>query len=62
VGEMRAVEPGRYEVRVADARRVPELAEVVIRHGGRLHAMVPQRESLEDFFIRTVTGEGGTVG
>jgi ABC-2 type transport system ATP-binding protein len=43
-----------YTVRVADARRVPELAEAVVRHGGRLHAMVPQRESLEDFFIRTV--------
>jgi hypothetical protein len=26
----------------------------VVRHGGRLHAMIPQRESLEDFFIRTV--------
>jgi ABC-2 type transport system ATP-binding protein len=55
VGEVRELGPGRYEARVADARRVPELAEIVVRCHGRLHAMVPQRESLEDFFIRTVT-------
>ena len=55
-------EPGMFEVRVADARRVPELAGAVVQHGGRLHAMIPQRESLEDFFVRTVTEaeeEGG---
>ncbi len=57
IGETRELAPGRYEVRVVDARRVPELAESVIRHGGRLHALTPRRESLEDFFIRTVTGE-----
>jgi ABC-2 type transport system ATP-binding protein len=55
VGEMREPTPGLYEVRVADAGRVPELAEAVLGHGGRLHAMVPRRETLEDFFIRTVT-------
>ena len=55
VGEVREKGPGEYEVRVAEARRVPELAEVVVRCGGRLHAMIPQRESLEDFFIRAVT-------
>jgi hypothetical protein len=27
----------------------------VVRHGGRPHALIPQRESLEDFFVRTVT-------
>jgi hypothetical protein len=56
VGEMREPSPGSYEVRVAEASRVPELAEAVLQHGGRLHAMVPRRETLEDFFIRTVTG------
>jgi ABC-2 type transport system ATP-binding protein len=55
VGELQEKGAGMYEVRVADARRVPELADAVVRHGGRLHAMVPQRESLEDFFVRTVT-------
>jgi ABC-2 type transport system ATP-binding protein len=54
VGAVAVMAPGRFEVRVEDARRVPELAEAVLRHGGRLHALVPQRESLEDFFIRTV--------
>jgi ABC-2 type transport system ATP-binding protein len=57
IGEARELEPGRWEVRVADARRVPELAEAVVRHAGRLHAMMPQRESLEEFFIRTVSEE-----
>jgi ABC-2 type transport system ATP-binding protein len=57
VGAARELEPGRWEVRVADARRVPELAEAVVRHGGRLHAMRPQRESLEEFFIRTISEE-----
>jgi ABC-2 type transport system ATP-binding protein len=56
VGPVRDVEAGLVEVRVADPRRVPELADAVVRHGGRLHAMVPQRETLEEFFIRTVTG------
>src|SRR5947209_2651624 len=55
VGELQEKGAGMYEVRVADARRVPDLADAVVRHGGRLHAMVPQRESLEDFFVRTVT-------
>jgi ABC-2 type transport system ATP-binding protein len=56
IGEVREIELGRWEVRVADGRHVPELAEAVVRHGGRLHAMVPQRESLEEFFIRTIIG------
>ncbi len=62
VGEVREKGPGEYEVRVAEARRVRELAEVVVRHGGRLHAMIPQRESLEDFFIRAVTAAEEETG
>jgi ABC-2 type transport system ATP-binding protein len=55
IGELQEKGAGEYEIRVADARRVPELADAVVRHGGRLHALVPQRESLEDFFVRAVT-------
>jgi len=54
IGELQEKGAGMYEVRVPDFRRVPELADAVARHGGRLHALVPQRESLEDLFVRTV--------
>lgn len=37
---------------------VPDLAEAVIASGGRLEALVPQRESLEDMFVRVVEGSG----
>jgi hypothetical protein len=36
---------------------IPDLAEAVVKNGGRLLSMVPQRESLEDFFIRVVEGK-----
>jgi ABC-2 type transport system ATP-binding protein len=55
VGELQEKGGGFYEIRVGDARRVPELADAVVRCGGRLHSMIPQRESLEDYFVRTVT-------
>ena len=32
----------------------PDLAAAVVHHGGRLLALIPQRESLEDLFIRVV--------
>ena len=37
--------------------RVPDLAEAVVRSGGRLRSMNPMRESLEDLFIRVVETE-----
>jgi ABC-2 type transport system ATP-binding protein len=33
---------------------IPELAEAVVKNGGRLLSLIPQRESLEDLFIRVV--------
>ena len=39
---------------------VPDLAEAVIKSGGRLLSLVPIRESLEDLFIRVV--EDGSAG
>jgi ABC-2 type transport system ATP-binding protein len=35
---------------------VPDLAEAVIASGGRLQALIPQRETLEDMFVRVVEG------
>jgi ABC-2 type transport system ATP-binding protein len=37
---------------------VPDLAEAVIASGGRLQALIPQRETLEDMFVRVVEGSG----
>jgi ABC-2 type transport system ATP-binding protein len=42
-------------VEVADAARVPDLAEAVVHSGGRLLSMVARRETLEDMFVRVVT-------
>jgi ABC-2 type transport system ATP-binding protein len=49
---------GSLHVEVADAGRIPDLAEAVVRSGGRLLSMVARRETLEDLFVRTVTDEG----
>jgi ABC-2 type transport system ATP-binding protein len=38
--------------------RVPDLAEAVIASGGRLESLIPQRETLEDMFVRVVEGSG----
>jgi hypothetical protein len=38
--------------------RVPDLAEAVVASGGRLEALIPQRETLEDMFVRVVEGSG----
>ncbi|HEX5322341.1 MAG TPA: ABC transporter ATP-binding protein, partial [Capsulimonadaceae bacterium] len=36
---------------------IPELAEAVVKNGGKLMSLIPQRESLEDLFIRVVEGK-----
>jgi ABC-2 type transport system ATP-binding protein len=50
---------GLARVEVADAARIPDLAEAVVRHGGRLLSMVARRETLEDMFVRVVTDPAG---
>lgn len=50
-----AGEPAVVEIEVNDPQRVPDLAEAVVRHGGRLLSMVARRETLEDLFVRVVT-------
>jgi hypothetical protein len=43
---------------IGEEAAIPELAAVTVRNGGRLMSMVPQRETLEDLFIRVVQSDG----
>jgi ABC-2 type transport system ATP-binding protein len=54
-GSAAAGEGALLRVEVADAARIPDLAEAVVKHGGRLLSMVTRRETLEDLFVRVVT-------
>ncbi len=46
---------GETLVRVRDEAAVRALAEAILRQGGSLRAVVPQRERLEDLFLREIT-------
>jgi hypothetical protein len=39
-------------IRGIDAERVPELVAEIVRLGGRVYAVEPRHESLEDRFLR----------
>jgi ABC-2 type transport system ATP-binding protein len=43
-------------VRAVDAARVPELVAAIVRMGGRVYAVEPRHESLEDRFLRLLEG------
>jgi ABC-2 type transport system ATP-binding protein len=43
-------------VEVREEGRVPDLAAAIIASGGRLQALIPHRETLEDMFVRVVEG------
>ena len=42
---------------IPDENAIPELVAATVKNGGRLLALVPRRESLEDLFIRVVETE-----
>jgi ABC-2 type transport system ATP-binding protein len=51
------VEEGEWLVlRGIDAERVPELVAQIVRMGGRVYAVEPKHESLEDRFLRLLEG------
>jgi ABC-2 type transport system ATP-binding protein len=51
------VEEGEWLVlRGIDAARVPDLVAEIVRLGGRVHAVEPRHESLEDRFLRLLEG------
>jgi ABC-2 type transport system ATP-binding protein len=43
-------------IRAVDAERVPELVAAIVRMGGRVYAVEPKHESLEDRFLRLLGG------
>jgi ABC-2 type transport system ATP-binding protein len=43
-------------VRAVDAERVPEIVAAIVRMGGRVYAVEPKHESLEDRFLRLLGG------
>jgi ABC-2 type transport system ATP-binding protein len=43
-------------VRGIDLERVPELVAEIVRLGGRVYAVEPKHESLEDRFLRLLGG------
>jgi ABC-2 type transport system ATP-binding protein len=45
---------GRWVAEVARPEDVPDLAAIVVGSGGRLGALVPRRESLEEAFLRLI--------
>ena len=49
-----AVDGEEIAIGIGDEAIIPELAAVVVGHGGRLLSLIPKRESLEDLFIRVV--------
>ena len=52
------VEGEQVTASIADEAAIPELVAAIVKNGGRLMALVPRRESLEDLFIRVVETEG----
>jgi hypothetical protein len=43
-------------VRGVDAERIPELVSEIVRLGGRVYAVEPKHESLEDRFLSLLGG------
>ena len=52
------VEGEQVTASIGNEGGIPELVAATVRNGGRLMALVPRRESLEDLFIRVVETEG----
>lgn len=44
-------------VAVRDNGAIPEVAETIIRNGGKLYELTPRRSSLEDLFVRAIEEE-----
>ena len=48
------VQKDRILVEIDDAEIIPDLAAIIVRKGGKLRALIPQKQSLEDIFLETV--------
>jgi len=52
-----ATENGRVLLRLGQREDIPQVAETIHRHGGKLYSLNRRRGSLEDLFIRVVEGD-----
>jgi ABC-2 type transport system ATP-binding protein len=51
------MEGSRLIVRLRDRDAIPQIAETILKHGGRIYSLCQRRGSLEDLFIRVVEQE-----
>jgi ABC-2 type transport system ATP-binding protein len=57
-GRITSADGARLTMAVADEEALPAIADWLVAGGARLYALSPQRLSLEELFVRTVTSEG----
>lgn len=55
--KMYGMPPRRLTVFLRSAEDTPEIARVLVENGARLRALIPQRESLEELFVRVIESE-----
>ncbi len=48
------IQKDRILAEIDDVELIPDLAEIIVKEGGRLKALIPQRRSLEDTFLEMV--------
>jgi ABC-2 type transport system ATP-binding protein len=56
-GECVSVREGRALLKVFDEKNVPAVLDLVREHGGRIHALIPRTQTLEDIFVDMVTNQ-----
>jgi hypothetical protein len=49
--------PSKLRLRVDDQDKLPLLAEIVVRGGGKLHSLSAAQNSLEELFVDLMAGE-----
>lgn len=61
-GTARQLNGAEAEVQMRADAETPDLVTALCAAGARIHSVVPHRESLEDLFIRVVSGVGDVAG
>ncbi len=55
--KMYGMPPRRLTVLLRSAEDTPEIARALVENGARLRALIPQRETLEELFVRVIESE-----
>jgi ABC-2 type transport system ATP-binding protein len=55
--KMHGMPPRRLTLYIRSAEDVPEIARALVHNGTRLLSLIPQRETLEELFVRVIEGE-----